>query len=117
MEVPDADDILISGWNRNPLHRGAYSNWPVEVSTECFKKMQTRVGRLFFGGEHTDETYNGYVLGAQLSGEREAKKIAQDGTCPQPSYMANMAPHTFPRTFAIHLFKVALLLVLVVNAL
>ena len=75
--VPDVDEIMISGWNRNPLHRGAYSNWPVEVSQECFLKIQKRVGRLFFGGEHTDEKYNGYVLGAQRSGRREARKILQ----------------------------------------
>ena len=77
--------------------------------------MQTRVGHLFFGGEHTDETYNGYVLGAQLSGEREAKKIVQclDGTCPQPSYLANTAPnHTFARMLTIHLYGVALISVL-----
>ncbi len=91
--VPDAEDILISGWNRNPLHRGAYSNWPVEVSLDCFKKMQANVGRLYFGGEHTDEVYNGYVLGAQLSGEREAKKILQciDGKCPKPTYPGSVA--------------------------
>ncbi|XP_072025385.1 uncharacterized protein [Amphiura filiformis] len=75
--VPDAEDILISGWNRNSLHRGAYSNWPVEVSVDCFKKIQARVGRLCFGGEHAHEVYNGYVYGAQLSGEREAKKTTR----------------------------------------
>ena len=118
MSVPNADDILISGWNRNPLHRGAYSNWPVEVSSERFKKMQTRVGRLFFGGEHTDEHYNGYVLGAQLSGEREAKKMMQclNGACPQPIYLENTAPHTFSRMSNIYLCEVALLVVLVLNA-
>ncbi|XP_033117999.1 polyamine oxidase 1-like [Anneissia japonica] len=62
-------------WSMNPFTYGAYSNWPVEVSEECFQKIQSRVGRIFFGGEHTDEKYNGYIIGGQRSGEREAMKI------------------------------------------
>ncbi|XP_071955257.1 uncharacterized protein [Antedon mediterranea] len=68
-------EIIHSGWSNNPLTYGAYSNWPVEVSEECFKKMQSRVGQVFFGGEHTDVIYNGYIIGGQRSGEREALKI------------------------------------------
>ena len=118
MYVPNADDILISGWNRDPLHRGAYSNWPVEVSLDDFNKMQAHVGRLFFGGEHTDEIYNGYVLGAQLSGEREAKKIVQclNGACPQPSFVENTASHSFSRISAVQLLVVAVSAVLVFSS-
>ncbi|XP_072037048.1 uncharacterized protein [Amphiura filiformis] len=97
--VPGADEMLITGWNRNPLHRGAYSNWPVEVSQDCFKRMQARVDRLFFAGEHTDAVYNGYVLGAQRSGRRETVKILQcdmDAVCPDPVYPSSMASRTVP---------------------
>ncbi len=83
--VPDASDIFITDWDTNPLHYGAYSNWPVEVSTEAFKQIQSRVGNVFFAGEHTDPVYNGYIIGATLSGEREASKImaCMDGDeCP-----------------------------------
>ncbi|XP_072044797.1 uncharacterized protein [Amphiura filiformis] len=106
--VPEAEDILISGWNRNPLHRGAYSNWPVEVSLEDFEKMQANVGRLFFGGEHTDEIYNGYILGAQLSGEREAEKLLQclDGKCPAPTYPGSTASTLFISTFFMSILTV-----------
>ncbi|XP_033118069.1 polyamine oxidase 7-like [Anneissia japonica] len=68
-------EIIHSGWSTNPFTYGAYSNWPVEVSEECFKKIESRVGPIFFGGEHTDPIYNGYILGGQLSGKREAMKI------------------------------------------
>ncbi|XP_072025384.1 uncharacterized protein [Amphiura filiformis] len=73
--VPDAIDIFISGWEVNPLTMGAYTNWPVEMSVSAFKQIQSKVDRIFFGGEATDEVYNGYVQGALGSGEREALKI------------------------------------------
>ncbi|XP_072021731.1 uncharacterized protein [Amphiura filiformis] len=101
--VPEADEMLITGWNRKSLHRGAFSNWPVEVSQDCFKKIQARVDRLFFAGEHTDEVFNGYILGAQLSGKREAGKIYQcvvDEVCLDPLYPGvdpNTASKTNPR--------------------
>lgn len=110
--VPDAEDILISGWDRNPLHRGAYSNWPVEVSTEDFQKLEARVDRLLFGGEHTDAVYNGYVLGAQLSGEREAKKILQclDGKCPEPMDASGSASSITYTVASVFLVLVAIIM-------
>ena len=73
--IPDATEILVTDWNQNPLTKGAYSNFPVEVSTECFQKLQSRVHRVFFGGEATSFDYFGTVDGALRSGEREATKI------------------------------------------
>ena len=73
---PRATAIRVNtDWLRNPLTMGSYSDWPPEISQECFLKMQARVGRLFFGGEATDERYFGYVLAALRSGRREANKI------------------------------------------
>ena len=90
---PRASEIrVVTDWLENPLTMGAYSNWPVEISQECFLKLQARVGPLFFGGEHTDELYNGYVYGGIRSGEREAKKMLScmsGNECPEyepPSY-------------------------------
>ncbi|XP_033123897.1 uncharacterized protein LOC117122435 [Anneissia japonica] len=83
--VPDPTDILVSGWSRNPLTLGAYSIWTPDMEEECFEKMMSRVGNIFFGGEYTSED-NGYVQGALDSGQREGNKIAQcqnGGSCPQ----------------------------------
>ena len=83
---------VVTDWIHNPLTMGAYSNWPVEISQECFLKLQARVGPLFFGGEHTDDMYGGWVYGALHSGEREATKILScmhGNECPEykaPSY-------------------------------
>ena len=74
-DAPDATDILVSDWTQNPLTKGSYTNWPVEVSTECHKKLESRVHRVFFGGEGTSSTYYGFIAGALESGEREARKI------------------------------------------
>ncbi|XP_038049465.1 polyamine oxidase 7-like [Patiria miniata] len=73
--VPEATDIYVTDWDTNPLHYGAYSNWPVEISTEGFEQIQSRVGNIFFAGEHTDPMFNGYIIGATRSGIREAEKI------------------------------------------
>ncbi|XP_022079647.1 polyamine oxidase-like [Acanthaster planci] len=73
--VPEATHIYVTDWDTNPLFYGAYSNWPVEVSTEGFEQIQSRVGNVFFAGEHTDPMFNGYIIGATRSGVREASKI------------------------------------------
>ena len=85
---PNATEFRVhTEWLQNPLTMGAYSDWPVEVSQECFPRLQSRVGPWFFGGEATHEKYNGYVLGALMSGEREAFKIldcmADGDKCPE----------------------------------
>ncbi|XP_033627045.1 polyamine oxidase 7-like [Asterias rubens] len=74
---PGADGILVSDWSRNPLTEGAYSNWPVDISDDCFEKLESRVGRVFFAGEATSSEYLGYVEGALESGNREANKIKE----------------------------------------
>ena len=74
---PGADGILVSDWSRNPLTEGAYLNWPVDISDDCFEKLESRVGRVFFAGEATSSEYLGYVEGALESGNREANKIKE----------------------------------------
>ena len=74
-DAPDATDILVSGWTQNPLTKGSFTNWPVDVSSECYLNLESRVDRVFFGGEATSYVYYGYIAGALESGEREARKI------------------------------------------
>ncbi|XP_071955118.1 uncharacterized protein [Antedon mediterranea] len=83
--VPNITNMFISGWTRNPLTLGAYSLWTPNLEEECAIKMQSRVDRLFFGGEHTSEN-SGFVIGAMESGEREALKVVEcqaGKDCPQ----------------------------------
>ncbi|XP_022094556.1 polyamine oxidase-like [Acanthaster planci] len=75
--IPEATDILVSDWSQNPLTKGSYSNLPVEVPSECRQKLESRVGRLFFGGEATSRQFYGYIAGGLQSGEREARKLLQ----------------------------------------
>ncbi|XP_038070408.1 polyamine oxidase 7-like [Patiria miniata] len=75
--IPEATNILVTDWSQNPLTKGSYSNVPVEVPTKCRQKLQSRVGRLFFGGEATSEDLNGYIAGGLDSGDREARKMLQ----------------------------------------
>ncbi|XP_038045962.1 polyamine oxidase 7-like [Patiria miniata] len=75
--IPEATDILVTDWSQNPLTKGSYSNVPVEVPTKCRQKLQSRVGRLFFGGEATSDDLNGYIAGGLDSGDREARKMLQ----------------------------------------
>ncbi|XP_078000205.1 uncharacterized protein LOC144452880 [Glandiceps talaboti] len=82
-DIPDPEDIKLHRWSRDPLYFGAYSNWPVEVSTECHKRLQANLGRLYFGGEATDPEWNGYIEAGLFSGKREALKILKcmEGDC------------------------------------
>ncbi|XP_070567358.1 uncharacterized protein [Ptychodera flava] len=81
--IPDAEEIMLERWSRDPLFFGAYSNWPVEVSAECHRRLQANVGPLYFGGEATEPLWNGYVQAGLFTGEREAKKIMRcmEGIC------------------------------------
>ncbi|XP_022107026.1 polyamine oxidase-like [Acanthaster planci] len=74
--VPDPTEIQLSGWLNDPLQMGAYSA-PVRdgIPSKTLQRLQTRVGRVYFAGEATDEKYSGFVVGGMRSGKREAKKI------------------------------------------
>ncbi|XP_077866608.1 uncharacterized protein LOC144355077, partial [Saccoglossus kowalevskii] len=91
--IPDVEEIMLKRWSQDPLFRGAYSNWPVEVSEESHRRLEANVGRLHFGGEATDPRWNGYVQAGWFSGEREARKIMKcmEGACEL------FSPKTFKR--------------------
>ncbi|XP_071809333.1 uncharacterized protein [Asterias amurensis] len=84
--IPDIEDILISGWTSNPLTMGSYSAWPTELSRQCTDALESRVDRVFFGGEATSSMYYSYVEGGLDSGKREGLKILDcmqnDEECP-----------------------------------
>ncbi|XP_077984537.1 uncharacterized protein LOC144439142 [Glandiceps talaboti] len=81
--IPDPTHIHVSKWGTDPLQFGAYSNWPVEVSLESFRRLQAAVGKLYFAGEATHERYNGYLQGGLLSGQDRANDIINciNGNC------------------------------------
>ena len=60
------------------------------MSVSAFKYLESKVERIFFGGEGTDPVYNGYVQGGLDSGNREALKIlaciAGSPDCAQMQY-------------------------------
>ncbi|XP_078000050.1 uncharacterized protein LOC144452772 [Glandiceps talaboti] len=74
--IPDPDDIYVTKWGIDHLQLGSYSNWPSEVTPECFERLKAAVGgRLYFAGEATHEKYNGYLQGAYLTGRDRASEI------------------------------------------
>ncbi len=73
--IPAIDDILVSGWTSNPLTMGSYSAWPSELSRKCTDALESRVGRIFFGGEATSPEHFGYIEGGLDSGKRQGLKI------------------------------------------
>ncbi|XP_070578764.1 uncharacterized protein [Ptychodera flava] len=76
-DIEDPEAIYVTKWGMDPLQYGSFSNWPPEVSEECYRYLQAPVGRLYFAGEATHEKYNGYLQGAYLTGQEQAKLIHQ----------------------------------------
>ena len=72
---------------------GSYSNPVVGFNEEeGFKKLQARVGRIWFAGEYTSEDW-GYVQGAYGTGEDTASRMMKCmniGVC--PVYTAKKKP-------------------------
>ncbi|XP_022085849.1 polyamine oxidase-like [Acanthaster planci] len=84
--IPDPIAIHVSGWNSNPLTMGSHSLFSPTLNSNCFAKVQARLGRLLFAGEYTSLNFGGHIQGALQSGEREANKAylcSTGGTCPE----------------------------------
>ena len=75
--VPYPTDIMLSGWLNDPLQMGSFSLPHTDTSRRVIHQLQTSVGRIYFGGEATDEKFSGYVIGGMRSGQREAKRITR----------------------------------------
>jgi polyamine oxidase len=69
-------DIELKNWELDPLFRGAYSNTVIGITSLHFNTLLQPVGgKLFFAGEGLSELYYGFLHGAYLTGEEQAKKI------------------------------------------
>ncbi|XP_038060754.1 polyamine oxidase 1-like [Patiria miniata] len=83
--IPEPLAVHVSGWNSNPLTMGSHSLWTPALNINCFHKIQSRLGRLLFAGEHTSLYFSGHIQGALESGEREGNNAylcSTGGTCP-----------------------------------
>ncbi|XP_033112821.1 polyamine oxidase 7-like isoform X2 [Anneissia japonica] len=74
-DVPLPNSILVSNWTQNPYTLGSYAIWTLGMERDCFDKMESRVGRVFFAGEATSFNNTGNLQGALESGKREGLKI------------------------------------------
>ena len=73
---PELRGIKLNNWELDPLFRGAYSNPVVGITSDDFNTLLKPVGgKLFFAGEGLSELYYGFLHGAYLTGEEQAKKI------------------------------------------
>lgn len=75
-DVPEPQDITIGDWSENPYVRGAYMFWPPSTTLKLQKEMQSAIDEvLFFCGEHTYPSENGYVHTAFWSGITAAEEV------------------------------------------
>lgn len=73
--VPEPLEVYVPRWQTNPAFRGSWSNVAIGTSPSDFEQMRRRVGGLFFGGEATDDAYNGFVAGGYNSGVQVAALV------------------------------------------
>jgi polyamine oxidase len=76
-ELPELKgEIELKNWGMDPRFLGAYSNPSVGTERSDFKTLSLPVGgKLFFAGEGLSQLYYGFLQGAYLTGEEQAKKI------------------------------------------
>lgn len=73
-QVPDPISITIPDWGVNPFFMGMYSDLPPGYG-HLRKDLVSRAGRLYFGGEATNDDYSAYVHGAYFSGIDVANEV------------------------------------------
>ena len=76
----------LENWSKLPLFMGAYTNNQPGYFTSVEGLYAQPAGRVFFAGEHTDSfySYQGFMEGALLSGERAANEILRE-RAPMPA--------------------------------
>ena len=87
--VPPPVEIRVSRFSRWPFSLGAWSNWPPGYTRDSHHALQAPVGRIYFGGEHTNYVYYGYLHGAYLSGIEVSNALDR---CIQRSVCQNYVP-------------------------
>lgn len=58
--------------------QGAYSDQVVGTTSQDYRNIGERLGRLYFAGEATSKDWTGYMQGAYLSGKEKGQMIADD---------------------------------------
>ena len=70
--------IELKNWAFDERFHGAYSHPKVGTTSQDFNNLLLPIGgKLFFAGEGLSELYYGFLHGAYLTGEGQAKKIKQ----------------------------------------
>ena len=77
--VPDPVSITIPDWGVNPFFMGMYSDLPPGYGNFS-DEFGSRVGRLYFGGEATNDDFSGYVHGAYFSGIDVANQVIESAS-------------------------------------
>ena len=86
-------EILVSRWNEDPLHHGAFCNWPVGFGMEDFRAFTAPVKNVYFGGDCHSPDF-GFLHTAYQSGIDKAKEMLScmgDGKCASFNY--DTPPH------------------------
>ncbi|HVZ38443.1 MAG TPA: FAD-dependent oxidoreductase [Candidatus Kapabacteria bacterium] len=74
--IPRPIRMQRSKWHADPFAQGTLPHVPPGSTGEAFRVLARPVGRVRFAGDSTHAEFNGTVLGAFLSGVREAEKLA-----------------------------------------
>ncbi len=73
---PELLAIELKNWVWDMNFRGAYSHPEVGTTSQDFDNLLSPIGgKLFFAGEGLSELYYGFLHGAYLTGDDQAKKI------------------------------------------
>lgn len=70
--------IFYRRWSKDMFTQGAYSDRVVGTTSQDYRNIGERLGRLYFAGEAINEDWNGYMQGAYLSGKEKGQMIAED---------------------------------------
>ena len=73
--IPEPVAMQRSHWGVDPFAEGTLPHLPVNASSEDHRTLARPVGRLRFAGDSTHAELPGLVLGAFLTGLREAEKL------------------------------------------
>ncbi len=76
--ISEPTTLLFNNWLEDPLFRGTYSNWPLGVTDQTYKELNSPEGRLYFSGEGTSARYYGYAHGALFSGIDAANLVRSE---------------------------------------
>ena len=75
--IPRILDIVVPKWKTNKYFYGSYSLSPENATHLDFVALRANVGPIFFAGEASHETYQGYIHGAFYEGKNRAYDVMQ----------------------------------------